>query len=219
MLATELEFERLVRERLAREAKAEVRAKVGADRKTSEKERVEQADDDESPTSSDSEPSQETISTAQLESDTLPEQSDALTTANDTDGAQGDNPAEVNVDDEAPDEEYQSQKDIQQLKFAAERKATAALMAQRPRTTRPSQDVGANSLHVDVPVDPVNDLALDALVSNAAIQKQYEEGADKRNLSFETVQSTEPELADDLEEPKVPISIFRKILGLGRRAA
>jgi len=219
MLATELEFERLVRERLAREAKAEVRAKVGADRKTSEKERVEQADDDESPTSSDSEPSQETISTAQLESDTLPEQSDALTTANDTDGAQGDNPAEVNVDDEAPDEEYQSQKDIQQLKFAAERKATAALMAQRPRTTRPSQDVGANSLYVDVPVDPVNDLALDALVSNAAIQKQYEEGADKRNLSFETVQSTEPELADDLEEPKVPISIFRKILGLGRRAA
>ena len=219
MLATELEFERLVRERLAREAKAEVRAKVGADRKTSEKERVEQADDDESPTSSDSEPSQETINTAQLESDTLPEQSDALTTANDTDGAQGDNPAEVNVDDEAPDEEYQSQKDIQQLKFAAERKATAALMAQRPRTTRPSQDVGANSLYVDVPVDPVNDLALDALVSNAAIQKQYEEGADKRNLSFETVQSTEPELADDLEEPKVPISIFRKILGLGRRAA
>jgi len=87
MLATELEFERLVRERLAREAKAEVRAKVGADRKTSEKERVEQADDDESPTSSDSEPSQETINTAQLESDTLPEQSDALTTANDTDGA------------------------------------------------------------------------------------------------------------------------------------
>ncbi len=244
MRATELEFERLERERLAREAaeeaeaqasaqkrKAEAKAKAKAQADEEEAEALasaeEQADEadvagDESPTSSDSGPSAEIISTDQPTTETTLEQSGEVTTADDQGDADNKNLVKAGKYHEAPTEVVRTELDIEQQKYAAERKAVSALMAQRIRKSRTGRNVGANALQSiapAVPVDPVNDLALDALVSSASIQKQYEEDVIARSQRPKAVQDTEPEQPVEIEEPQAPISIFRKILGLGRRAA
>jgi hypothetical protein len=244
MRATELEFERLERERLTREAVEEAEAKASAQKQKHEAEAKAKADEeeaeaqvlasaeeqrdeadvagDESPTSSDSEPSAEITSTDQPTTETTQEQSDEVTTANDPDDADNENLVKEGKDHEAPIEIVRTELDIEQQKYAAERKAVSALMAQRIRKSRTGRNAGANALQSiapPVPVDPVNDLALDALVSSASIQKRYEEEVIARSQRPNSVQDTEPEQPVEIEETQAPISIFRKILGLGRRDA